>query len=714
MAKQVQHRRGTTAQHTTFTGAVGEVTVDTDRDAVVVHDGTTPGGFPHVVGAVVANIAALRNQTVAAGYNTRVKGYYTDGDGGGGYFYPVTTGGPYTDNGGTIITPGGASSSSAWLRFVDDPYNIRWFGAKCDGTTNDTAAFTAAIALIGSNPATLVIPGPSKIASNLTFGAGTTLSFTQSGRLVGTAGTEVITPQLQVVASRRLIFNSVVVTFAKGVTVYPEWFGAVRDGATDDRAAIVAALASLVNGGEVDFEVGAYAISNNINITKNDTFLNGAGQYRTDIIHIGATNATAFQFVGGRTTSSLTNASVTNGSATVTAVSTTGFVLGMTAYFNGNPNGTITNIVGTTVTISTPYLGVTSASVDFVGSSVTPLAGCQISGMHIYRNSAATGGVGVLFQDTAVAKISDVQVTNFGIGIYLRGATNTQLSRVLSANVDGSFSFVGFQLDGTFPVTGSGFGMSAGNFSSVFYDCWVEGRGNTSTDSKGFYILGKVIQDYQFYGANTQGTDYGIVIDGTNVTGTYYPWGDIIFVGAIIDGYSLAGAQLVNILETRAVNFVGGWFNCSALPAIDVFDFSLTNCRNVTISDIQMQSGSNWGTAYSVYADTCQLIKVLNCTITDKYYGLVFLNSEYSLVANTSFYKDSSIVVNALRHITLDNSVRCGLTSNMHDGGCDIAVEVKSNCTAIPITACMFNPGSITTRISDPGSKASLSNNVGT
>ena len=44
MAKRVQLRRGTTAQTNTFTGAVGEVTVDTDKKTVVVHDGTTLGG----------------------------------------------------------------------------------------------------------------------------------------------------------------------------------------------------------------------------------------------------------------------------------------------------------------------------------------------------------------------------------------------------------------------------------------------------------------------------------------------------------------------------------------------------------------------------------------------------------------------------------------------------------------------------------------------
>lgn len=42
----IQLRRGTTAQHSTFTGLVGEVTVDTDKDTLVVHDGVTAGGYP--------------------------------------------------------------------------------------------------------------------------------------------------------------------------------------------------------------------------------------------------------------------------------------------------------------------------------------------------------------------------------------------------------------------------------------------------------------------------------------------------------------------------------------------------------------------------------------------------------------------------------------------------------------------------------------------
>jgi len=48
MATSIRLRGGTTSQHSTFTGAAKEVTVDTDKNTIVVHDGTTAGGFPLV------------------------------------------------------------------------------------------------------------------------------------------------------------------------------------------------------------------------------------------------------------------------------------------------------------------------------------------------------------------------------------------------------------------------------------------------------------------------------------------------------------------------------------------------------------------------------------------------------------------------------------------------------------------------------------------
>ena len=48
MPTVVQFRRGTTAQNNAFTGATGELSIDTDLDVIRVHDGITAGGFPAV------------------------------------------------------------------------------------------------------------------------------------------------------------------------------------------------------------------------------------------------------------------------------------------------------------------------------------------------------------------------------------------------------------------------------------------------------------------------------------------------------------------------------------------------------------------------------------------------------------------------------------------------------------------------------------------
>jgi len=57
MAKLLKLRRGTTSQHGSFTGAEGEVTVDTDKETLVVHDGSTAGGHP-VAAEDMANVSS--------------------------------------------------------------------------------------------------------------------------------------------------------------------------------------------------------------------------------------------------------------------------------------------------------------------------------------------------------------------------------------------------------------------------------------------------------------------------------------------------------------------------------------------------------------------------------------------------------------------------------------------------------------------------------
>ena len=73
MATQLQFRRGTTVQHSAFTGGLAEVTVDTDKKVVVVHDGVTAGGWP---APSLSFTQAAFDQANAAGSSATVTAAY--------------------------------------------------------------------------------------------------------------------------------------------------------------------------------------------------------------------------------------------------------------------------------------------------------------------------------------------------------------------------------------------------------------------------------------------------------------------------------------------------------------------------------------------------------------------------------------------------------------------------------------------------------------
>ncbi|MGN6589907.1 MAG: glycosyl hydrolase family 28-related protein [Sphingomicrobium sp.] len=76
--------------------------------------------------------------------------------------------------------------SGAWLRKFDGSVNVRWFGARSDGTTDDSAAFVAAIACLKARAGNLSLNGFYKGSSRLFVPAGhyflgtTTLDITHS------------------------------------------------------------------------------------------------------------------------------------------------------------------------------------------------------------------------------------------------------------------------------------------------------------------------------------------------------------------------------------------------------------------------------------------------------------------------------------------------------------------------------------------------------
>lgn len=84
MAKVLQLRRGTTAQNDAFTGAEGEVTVDTEKKTLRVHDGATAGGTVLAKKSEIPDITGKADKASLA---------------------PVATSGKYADLSGTPTIP---------------------------------------------------------------------------------------------------------------------------------------------------------------------------------------------------------------------------------------------------------------------------------------------------------------------------------------------------------------------------------------------------------------------------------------------------------------------------------------------------------------------------------------------------------------------------------------------------------------------------------
>lgn len=93
-------------------------------------------------GQVVSSIAGLRALfKTSASKNAFVAGYYAAGDGGGGAYYLDAADTTSADNGGTVIV---AADGARWKLKHQGEVTLKQFGAKGDGTTDDSAAWAAA------------------------------------------------------------------------------------------------------------------------------------------------------------------------------------------------------------------------------------------------------------------------------------------------------------------------------------------------------------------------------------------------------------------------------------------------------------------------------------------------------------------------------------------------------------------------------------------
>lgn len=102
-----------------------------------------PDGSLRADVANIADLKALDVSQIPDKMQALVGGYHAHGDGGGGQFYYDASASD-ADNGGTVIAPN--AGAGRWNRIYSGTVNVKWFGAKGDGVTDDQTAITNAVA----------------------------------------------------------------------------------------------------------------------------------------------------------------------------------------------------------------------------------------------------------------------------------------------------------------------------------------------------------------------------------------------------------------------------------------------------------------------------------------------------------------------------------------------------------------------------------------
>ena len=158
MATALQLRRGTTAQNNAFTGAAGELSYDTATEGLIVHDGSTAGGFEIMPsGSIIAFGGAAApdagwllcdgsnvSRTTYARLFAAISTAYGTGDGGSTFGLPdlrdrVLLG--KGSNNSTLGTETGSAAASSVITNATGTTGTATSGSTTNSLSTSTATF---------------------------------------------------------------------------------------------------------------------------------------------------------------------------------------------------------------------------------------------------------------------------------------------------------------------------------------------------------------------------------------------------------------------------------------------------------------------------------------------------------------------------------------------------------------------------------------------
>jgi len=405
MATQVQFRRGTSTQHNSFTGAAGEVTVNTTNNSLHVHDNTTAGGF-EVAKANLSNITGAVNISVTgiATVNSISIGSTQ-----------VISNTRQLQNIASLDATTTATIEAAIVNAPNTFTDLKVTGISTLGQTNTTGLSNAGVSTLGNATAsTAVVTGFSTFSGGASVTSGglnvtgivTATSFSGDGANLTNTGATLsagsgaqrvvltsLTSGVMTTAATdaELSYNSTTDTLSATNLVVS---GNISVGGTVTSMDVT----NVDSVGIITAQVGLQVLANGINITGVSTLSGGvnasqgidaAGLRVSGITTLGQTNITGFSNSGVSTL----------GNATATTLVVTGFsTLGGVSASAINVSGIITATTATLSTIGLSAADITSSSTTTTTTTATSIASVSAT---VYRS--------------AVFQVQAVQGTNYNM-----------------------------------------------------------------------------------------------------------------------------------------------------------------------------------------------------------------------------------------------------------------------------------------------------------
>lgn len=506
--------------------------------------------------------------------------------------------------------------NSAYIHNTAPECSIAWFGAKGDGTTDDSNAFKTAqgscssISLVQGK--TYFFGSTTTLLSSLQLTSTATTSTAQI--IVGTGVT--LTLDGSISAPLQKIFSlqgtGKVVMGYNVNAVYPEWWGAVGDGSTDDTVPIQAAINAIslstassppspLSARYVNLSSKTYITTSALSITNSGVGITGNGR-RLSIIESTSASADIIDVNGL--------------SQTLSDNFFSDFGIRRSMNPTGNSNGL--SVINTFGTVENH-----TESADSVRD--------------YYYNGVNSGGTGLIENNQA-------------------GWNNSESSG----------NYYGYYIDS---------GNSKPNNSLRFSRNTTGNAIGAGIHVYGKYFTGNDEHDFMGYGDETAGVDYGTYINQTGSNSSIAS-GDLHFIQDIDDTVKVSAIYVTGLQKSSAaIDFQGGWVNMANNNAKSV---DIENSYNVKVQGLQFSNaGTNYTGLTAFYINGGSNNSITGNSFTE-YGNIVTFNntSGNTFSDNTGLIPTGSI---SQTYISLASSTYDTINGNSLGGNDSVGISLDAS-----------------------------------